>query len=51
VDEILHTSDGPALDVTMDTAGTTEHTVESGSYTIMVNVTKTTTGTMIISTK
>ena len=51
VDEVLHTNDAPALDVTVSAAGTTEHTVDSGSYTIMVNVLKTTSGTIIISTK
>ena len=51
VDEILHTNDAPALDVTVSAAGTTEHTVDSGSYTIMVNVLKTTSGTIIISAK
>ena len=51
VDEILHTNDAPALDVTVSAAGTTEHTVDSGSYTIMVNVLKTASGTIIISAK
>ena len=51
VDEILHTNEAPALDVTVSAAGTTEHTVDSGSYTIMVNVLKTTSGTIIISAK
>ena len=51
VDEILHTNDDPALEVTVNNAGTTEHTVDPGSYTIMVNVLKTTTGTIIVSTK
>ena len=51
VDEVLHTNDAPALDVTVSAAGTTEHTVDSGSYTIMVNVLKTTSGTIIISAK
>ena len=51
VDEILHTNDDPALDTTVSAAGTTEHTVDPGSYSIMVNVKKTTTGTIIISTK
>ena len=51
VDEVLHTNDAPALDVTVSSAGTTEHTVDSGSYTIMVNVLKTTSGTIIISAK
>ena len=51
VDEILHTNDTPTLDVTVNDAGTTEHTVDPGSYTIMVNVLKTTTGTIIISAK
>ena len=49
VDEILHTNDTPTLDVTVNDAGTTEHTVDPGNYTIMVNVLKTTTGTIIIS--
>ena len=51
VDEILHTNDTPTLDVTVNDAGTTEHTVDPGSYTIMVNVKKTTTGTIVISAK
>ena len=51
VEEILHTNDDPALDVTVSAAGTTEHTVNPGDYTIMVNVLKTTTGTIIISVK
>ena len=49
VDEILHTNDEPAIDVIVNAAGATEHTVDPGSYTIMVNVLKTTTGTIIIS--
>ena len=51
VAEILHTNDDPALDVTVSASGNTEHTVDSGNYTIMVNVLKTTTGTIIISAK
>ena len=51
VDEILHTNDEPAIDVIVNAAGATEHTVDPGSYTIMVNVLKTTTGTIIISAK
>ena len=51
VDEILHTNDTSTLDVTVNDAGTTEHTVDPGSYTIMVNVKKTTTGTIVISAK
>lgn len=51
VDEILHSNDDPALDVTVSAAGTTEHTVNPGDYTIMVNVLKTTTGTIVISAK
>jgi hypothetical protein len=51
VAEILHTNDDPALDVTVSASGKTEHTVDSGNYTIMVNVPKTTTGTIIISAK
>lgn len=51
VEEILHTNDTPTLDVTVNDAGTTEHTVDPGSYTIMVNVKKTTTGTIIISVR
>ena len=51
VEEILHTNDTPTLDVTVNDAGTTEHTVDPGSYTIMVNVKKTTTGTIVISAK
>ena len=51
VDEILHTNDEPAIDVIVNAAGTTEHTVDPDNYTIMVNVLKTTTGTIIISAK
>ena len=51
VDEILHTDEGPALDVIVNAAGTKEHPIDPGSYTIMVNVTKTTTGTIVISAK
>jgi hypothetical protein len=51
VAEILHTNDDPALDVTVSASGKTKHTVDPGSYTIMVNVLKTTTGTIIISAK
>ena len=51
VDEILHTNEAPALDVTVSAVGTTEHTIDSGNYTIMVNVKKTTTGTIVISAK
>ena len=51
VEEILHTNDEPALDVTVSAAGTTEHTVDPGNYTIMVNVLKTTSGTIIISVR
>ena len=43
--------DDPALDVTVSASGKTEHTVDPGSYTIMVNVKKTTTGTIVISAK
>ena len=50
-DDILHSSDDPVLDVTVSAAGTTEHTVNPGDYTIMVNVLKMTTGTIIISVK
>ena len=51
VEEILHTNDEPAIDVIVNAAGATEHTVDPGSYTIMVNVKKTTTGTIIISVR
>ena len=51
VDEILHTNDVSALDITVNAAGTTEHIVDPGSYTIMVNVLKTTSGKIIISSK
>ena len=48
VEEILHTNDDPAIDVIVNAAGATEHTVDPGSYTILVNVLKTTSGTIII---
>ena len=51
VEEILHTNDEPAIDVIVNAAGATEHTVDPGSYTIMVNVLKTTSGTIIISVR
>lgn len=50
-DEILHSSDDPVLVVTVSATGTTGHTVDPGSYTVMVNILKTTTGTIIISSK
>ena len=51
VEEILHTNDEPAIDVIVNAAGATEHTVDPGSYTIMVNILKTTSGTIIISVR
>ena len=51
VEEILHTNDEPAIDVIVNAAGATEHTINPGSYTIMVNVLKTTSGTIIISVR
>ena len=51
VEEILHTNDEPAIDVIVNAAGATEHTVDPGIYTIMVNVLKTTSGTIIISVR
>ena len=51
VEELLHTNDEPAIDVIVNAAGATEHTVDPGSYTIMVNVLKTTSGTIIISVR
>lgn len=48
---ILHTNDDTTLDVTVNAAGTTEHDVAPGVYTIMVIVQKTATGTITISTK
>ena len=51
VEEILHTNDEPAIDVIANAAGATEHTVDPGSYTIMVNILKTTSGTIIISVR
>ena len=50
-DDILHSSDDPVLVVTVSATGTTGHTVDPGSYTVMVNILKTTTGTIIISSK
>ena len=50
-DEILHTNDDPARDITVNAAGTTEHTVDPGSCAIMVNVKKTTTGAIAIRAK
>ena len=51
VEEIFHANDDPALDVTVSAAGTTEHTIDPGYYTIMVNVLRETTGTVKISAK
>ena len=51
VDEILHTNDAPALDVTIKTAGTTEHPLQPGEYTLFVNVLEKATGTIILSAK
>ena len=50
-EEILHTDDDTALEVTVNAAGTTEHDVVPGVYTIMVIVQKTATGTITISAK
>ena len=51
VDEILHTNDAPALDVTIKNAGTTEHPLQPGEYTLFVNVLEKATGTITLSAK
>ena len=51
LDEILHTSETPALDVTVNSAGTTEHPLHPGEYTLFVNVLEKTTGNITLSAK
>ena len=48
LDEILHTDETPALDVTVNSAGTTEHPLQPGEYTLFVNVLEKTTGNNIM---
>lgn len=43
-DEILHTDEMPALEVTVSSAGTTEHPLQPGEYMLFVNVLEKTTG-------
>ena len=51
LDEILHTDETPALDVTINSAGTTEHPLQAGEYTLFVNVLEKTTGNIMLSAK
>ena len=51
LDEILHADEMPALDVKINSAGTTEHTLQPGEYTLFVNVLEKTTGNITLSVK
>ena len=51
LDEILCTDETPALDVTINSAGTTEHPLQAGEYTLFVNVLEKTTGNIMLSAK
>jgi len=51
LDEILHTGETPALDVKINSAGTTEHPLQPGEYTLFVNVLEKTTGNITLSVK
>ena len=51
LDEILHTDETPALDVKINSAGKTEHTLQPGEYTLFVNVLEKTTGNITLSAK
>ena len=51
LDEILHTGETPALDVAINSAGTTEHPLHPGEYMLFVNVLERTTGNITLSAK
>ena len=51
LDEILHTDETPALDVTVTSTGKTEHPLQPGEYTLFVNVLEKTTGNITLSAK
>lgn len=51
LDEILHTDETPALDVTVSSASTTEYPLQPGEYTLFVNVLEKTTGNITLSAK
>ena len=51
LDEILRADETPALDVTVNSAGTTEHPLQPGEYTLFVNVLEKTTGNIMLSAK
>ena len=51
LDEILCTDETPALDVTINSAGTTEHPFQAGEYTLFVNVLEKTIGNIMLSAK
>ena len=51
LDEILHTDETPALDVTVNSTGKTEHSLQPGEYTLFVNVLEKTTGNITLSAK
>ena len=51
LDEILRTDEVPALDVTVNSTGKTEHPLQPGEYTLFVNVLEKTTGNITLSAK
>ena len=51
LDEILHTDETPALDVTVTSTGKTEHPLQPGEYTLFVNVLEKATGNITLSAK
>ena len=51
LDEILHTDETPALDVKINSAGTTEYPLQPGEYTLFVNVLEKTSGNITLSVK
>ena len=51
LDDILHTNETPALDVTINSAGTTEHPLLPGEYTLFVHVLEKTSGNITLSVK
>ena len=51
LDEILRTDEMPALDVTVNSTGKTEHPLQPGEYTLFVNVLEKTTGNITLSAK
>ena len=51
VDEILHSDDTPALELTLSGTGVTEYPLEPGEYSLMVSVQARSTGTASIYTR